>query len=770
MRYLPWLAGMGLFSALPAWPQSVATPASPNAELAEVVVTAQRRTENLQDVPLSVQAFDQTALTQGGIKNLTDLVQRTPGVDITGNVPGNAVITIRGVAPIGGLPTTAMYIDDVPVTGIINSSYTGSPNPLINDTASVEVLKGPQGTLYGDSAMGGAVKFISNRPDANAFSGHANIEGDSTENASGSYEASGTLNAPLIAGKLALRSSFAYRRDGGYIDNVSPFTGDVTGTNVNVYKTVAARVALGITPDDSLSIVPALLYQRGQGDDRSYTTSSIPGPGPAPSYFNTAGLSAFEKMTYQPEPSTDRMSLATLTIEKHFGGADLTAVSGYFDRVNYEVTDATPYVLGALQGSPLYAPFANLLTTSYTTNTTQTFSQEVRLASHDSTAAFKWTAGVFFSDQRFNFYQPVVSAGLTSNLSALFGPGTTLATLVPGALPNDDVFLGNTTTETHQYAIFGEVSYQLTQTLKLTLGARAFALRQSEDRNADGFFNGGPTSDHPPSSSFHGVDPRIIVDYKVTSDNLLYASASEGFRPGIVNSSIPLTRCAADLAALGRTSVPSGAQPDSLWSYEIGSKNDFFSDHLRINAAAFQMNWKKIQLSVSLPTCGFGFEDNVGGARIRGTEISIDQQLAKGLTVGADATYIDAVITSAIPDVTFRAGDQLPDTPKQWVTAYTEWQGVYAGNVHGFVRADYQWRGDSVRDASSQSSLANYRYNGWSVANVNLGANWDKFELRLFVDNVFNKDPPIDFTNSWGQWRISTLRPRTVGLNLGINF
>jgi iron complex outermembrane recepter protein len=769
MRHLRWLIGMIAFSSAPAWPQTAVVPAGEGAELSEVVVTAERRSENLQDVPLSVQVFDQATLSQSGIRNITDLVQRTPGVDITGNIPGNAVITIRGVAPIGGLPTTAMYIDDVPVTGIINSSYTGSPNPRINDTASVEVLKGPQGTLYGDSAMGGAIKFISNRPDANAFAGHFNVEGDSTQNGSGSYEATGTVNTP-IADKVALRTSFAYRRDGGYIDNVSPFTGQVNGENVNVYKTVAARVALGITPDDTLSIIPALLYQRGQGDDRSYSTSSIQGPGPAPSYFNTSGLSTFQKMTYQPEPSTDRMTLATLTIEKHFGGVDLTAISGYFDRVNYEVTDATPYVLGAVQGSPLFAPFSNVLTTSYTTNTTQTYTQEVRLASHDSSSPFKWTGGVFFSDERFNFYQPVVSAGLTSNLAAEFGPGTTLATLVPGALPNDNVFLGNTTTETHEYAIFGEASYQIVEALKVTLGARAFALRQSEDRTADGFFNGGPTADHPPSSSFHGIDPRVIVDYKITADNLVYASASEGFRPGVVNSTIPVSRCAADLAALGRSSVPTGAQPDSLWSYEVGSKNNFLSDRLRVNAAAFQMNWKKIQLDVELPTCGFGFEDNVGDARIRGTEISIDGQLAKGLTAGVDATYIDAVITSAIPDVTFRAGDQLPDTPKEWFTVYTKWEGVYIGNVHGFARADYQWRGEAVRDASIQSNLANYRYDGWSVANVNIGADWDKYELRLFVNNVFDKDPPIDFVNSWGQWRISTLRPRTVGLNLGINF
>jgi iron complex outermembrane receptor protein len=768
---LAYVVGMFLFAAVPsAWPQSIGAPQHANSELEEVVVTAQRRVENLQDVPLSVQAFDQTALTQGGIKTINDLVLRTPGVDVSGNIPGNAVITIRGVAPIGGLPTTAMYIDDVPITGIINTSYTGSPDPRINDTASVEVLKGPQGTLYGDSAMGGAVKFISNRPDASAFSGHFNLEGDSTQDAADSYEASGTVNAPIIDNKLALRTSFAFRRDGGYLDNVSPFTGDVNGDNVNVYKTAAARVALGITPDDTLTIIPAVLYQRGSGADRSYSTDNIPGPGPAPSYFSTASLSPFEKMTYQPEPSTDRMTLTTLTMEKHFGAADLTAISGYFDRVNYEVTDATPYVLGALQGSPLYAPFSNLLTTSYTTNTTQSFTQEVRLASHDSSARFNWTGGVFFSDERFNFYQPVVSPGLTSNLAAAFGPGTTLQTLVPYALPNDQVFLGNTTTETHQYAVFGEASYALTQALKLTVGARAFSLRQSEDRTAAGFFNGGTTSDHPPASSFHGVDPRVILDYKVTADNLLYASASEGFRPGIVNSTIPVSRCAADLAALGRTSVPEGAAPDSLWSYEIGSKNSFLSDHLRVNAAAFQMNWSKIQLDVSLPTCGFGFEDNVGTARIHGTELSIEGQLARGLTAGVDATYIDALITSAIPDVTYRTGDELPDTPKQWYTVFAEWQALYAGSVRGFVRTDYQWRGDSVRDASIQSSLANYRYNGWAVANVNVGAEWAKFQLRLFVANVFNKDPPIDFVNSWGQWRISTLRPRTVGLNLGIKF
>lgn len=753
-----------------AWSQSSGGSQEPSSKLAEVIVTAQRRTQNLQDVPLSVQAFDQKALTQGGINTIADLALRTTGVDISDNIPGNAVITIRGVAPIGGLPTTAVYIDDVPVTGIINSMYTGSPNPIINDIARVEVLKGPQGTLYGDSAMGGAIKFISNQPDAAAFSARFNLEGDSTRDAAGSYEASGTVNTPLIDNKLALLSSAAYRLDGGYIDNVSPITREVNGENVNVYKTVAVRVALGITPNESLTIIPSVLYQRGSGADRSFSTADITPIGPSPAYLSTAFLSPLEKETYQPEPSVDRMTLTSVRIEKHYGGTDLTAISGYFDRVNYEVTDATPYVIGALQGTPLYPPFSSLLTTSYTWNTTKTFTQEVRLASHDPSDVFKWTAGAFFSDDYYNFYQPVITAGLTSALASAFGPGVTLQTLVPYALPNDQVFLGNTTTRTREYAIFGEASYAATRKLTVTLGARAFVFRQSLERSAQGFFNGGTTSDNPPPSTFKGVDPRVIVAYKLTPHNLVYASASEGFRPGEVNTTIPLSRCAADLATLGRTSVPSGAGPDSLWNYEVGSKNSFLSDHLRVNAAAYQMNWRDIQLDVSLPTCGFGFTDNVGAARIRGTEVSIDEQIVRGVTAGVDATYLDAVITSAIPDVTYRVGDELPDTPKEWLTAYAEWQGFYAGRIHGFVRVDYQWRGNAVRAASSLSMLPNYRYGGWAVANLNVGAGSGKVQVRLFVNNVFNKLPAIDFLDQWGQWRVSTLRPRTFGVNVGTEF
>jgi iron complex outermembrane recepter protein len=739
-------------------------------ELQEVLVTAQRRTENLQSVPLSVQAFDEAALTREGIKDLADLVKRTPGVDLQANLPGNSVISIRGVVPIGGLPTTGLYLDDVPISGVINTNYTGSVDPHIYDMAGVEVLKGPQGTLYGDSAMGGAVKFTFNRPDATSFEGRANAEVASTDDAAGSQEVSGVLNAPMVQDKLALRVSATWRLDGGYLDNVSPYTRRIDGENVNVDRTAAARVALGFTPTDTLTIGLSFLHQRLSAADRSYQTADVP-PTRAPSFESTAYLLPLEKQTFQPEPLTDRLDLTTLTIERRFSAMTLTAISGYLTRGHEVDTDPTGYVLGALQrNATVYPAFANTLTTSYNTYETHTFTQEIRLASADTSTRLKWTAGVFYSDWTNEGQQSVLTPGLTKNLAALFGPGVTLHTFLPSALPTDQLFFFASETENREYAAFGEAKYEVTPHVAVSLGARAYDLRQSLESTGEGYFNGGDTSVSPQSDSFRGVNPRFIAEYKFDEEHMLYASASEGFRPGTVNSPVPASSCEHDLAALGRTSAPDGAKPDSLWNYEIGSKNTFFGDRIRANAAAFQMDWSDVQLSVSLPTCGFSFTGNVGSARIRGGEFGFDAQVTQSLALGVQSTYLNAVITNAAPDVQYRAGDELPYTPKQWYAAYGEWRTKSLYSIDVFARADYEWRGNSVRAASVLNNLPNYAYQSWDVVNLNVGAERGKWQVRLFLDNALNKNPTIDFYNLWGQWRTSTLRPRTIGLNLGVKF
>jgi iron complex outermembrane recepter protein len=562
----------------------------------------------------------------------------------------------------------------------------------------------------------------------------------------------------------------SYRADGGYINDVSPITRLITYPDSNQYTAVAGKIAFAYTPNDSLTIIPAVTYQHDFDADEPYSTPPVPIQGTHPSQLTTSFLSPFQNETYEREPSDDRMTLATLTIEKHFSAVDITSVTGYLKRQFFELTDVTPYVLGAFQGSNLYTAFSNLLTPSYAYDSTKSLTQEIRVSSRDRASALKWTGGLFYSSQSFRFYQPVVTPGLTQNLVAEYGPGTTLQTLEPSALPNDTVFLGDTTSTIEEYAAFGEASYNLTDALQLTLGARAFQLREGLLRSAEGFFNGGFSSDHPPDVNFNGVDPRLILDYKISRDNLIYVSAAEGFRPGLVNVSIPLDVCKSDLAALHLTAPPPGAKPDSLWNFELGSKNTLLDGRLRVNSAVYQENWKDIQLAVQLPTCGFSFNANVGQARIRGGELAIDAEPILGLTIGASATYLNAVITEAVPDVVYRTGDELPNTPRQWYTAYTEYEHAITPTVQGFVRADYQRRGDAVRDPSAQSYYSNYVYHGWDVANINFGATQGPWTARLFVNNIFNRDPPIDYTIIWSAWRTSTLRPRTLGLNIGRSF
>jgi iron complex outermembrane receptor protein len=745
-----------------------------NQGLEEIIVTAQRRSENIQIVPMSVQAIDERVLNEIGAKNLSDVLQQTTGVLMTGGIsPGASIIAIRGIYPIGGLPTTAMYLDDIPITGAI-TGYSNSPDPQVNDTARVEVLEGPQGTLYGDSAMGGAIKFISNSPDPTSSSGHAYVEGSTTKNGAASGAGALTLNEPLIANELAVRASVSYRDDGGYLDNVSPFSHEVNDKNENGDQAIASRIAFAFTPDSSLSVTPAFLYQRNHVDATPSATAPVPAAPAAPG-FSTAFLTPYQSENYLPEWTTDQVSLTSLNVNKQLGFANLASITGYLDRYLQHVTDTTGYTLGALFGSGLYSFFAPTPTTptpvpSFFYARTRQLTQEIRLSSSDSTSPFQWTVGAFFENQAFYERQPVYAEGLTANIVAQTGAGNTLATFVPGSLPSDEVYTGDSWSYTKQYAGFGEFSYQITQALKATVGARVFQLQQSGNEDANGFFNGGPSAETFPVQKFTGVDPRFVTEYKITSDNMLYVSASKGFRPGQINGPIPATLCKSDLAALGLTSAPAGAKPDSLWNYEIGSKNEFFDGHLRINGAAFQMNWSDIQLTVGLPTCEFSFQANVGDARVRGAEFDVAVEVLHGLTAGGGGNFLSTEITSVLPDVQFKVGDELPFAPHQFYQGYIEYSHTLPGSVVGTIRGDYSWHGTSVRGASALSDQPGFIYPSYGLANINIIAERGNWSTRLYVHNVTNEYGPTDTGQIFGTERVSPLRPRTIGLSVSTKF
>jgi iron complex outermembrane recepter protein len=741
-----------------------------NATLEEVIVTAQRRPENLQDIPMSITAFDSQEITEAGMESYRDIAVRTPGVDVTGARAGSGVTTIRGIGPIGGGPTTAYYLDDVPITGgTLAGGLTGEAEPAFIDTARVEVLKGPQGTLYGNSSMGGAIKIVSNLPDASAFSARISVGAATTQDAAGSDRVAGTINVPLVQDILALRISADYRLDGGYIDNVSPVTNEINRYNANTDRNAASHLALAFKPDDTLSIIAAVLYQRLTTDAEPLSTLNIPGPGPTPTYQSTATLKPLEMQTWEPETSKDTIVLPSLTINKHFAWFDLTSITGYYDRHVTATDDVTPFVLGAFQGA-YDNVFNGTLSNQINVTSQEQITQEVRISSRDNTAPLKWTAGIFYQNDPEKSNDNVYTTPLTTHIVAAYGPGMTLANLIPGSLPNDTTYIHNLPRTIREEAIFGEVSYDITNALGVTVGARAFQLSQDQALIADGLFNGGPTSNSS-KATFHGVDPRYVVNYKITPDHLVYVSAAEGFRPGQVNAPFSIPLCAKDLANLGLTSVPDGSNPDTLWNYELGSKNTFFEKRLRVNVAAFQMNWTNIQLSVNLPDCGQSFQSNVGKARVRGGEASVEGEIIRDLTVGVSMSYLETAITELNAGVTsFVVGDQLPNTPKQWYSGYFRYAHVLSGSVRGILGGDYEWRGNSVRDSSINSDQPYYRYQGWGVGNLNAGVEWSTWDVRMYLNNVFNGRPTIDYESDWGLWRTSTLRPRTLGINFGKRF
>lgn len=759
-----------------AWSQTVSQSNASDTGLTEVVVTAQRRTEDLQNVPLSVQAIDEKELTEANIRDIRDIALKTPGVDLVSVQPGNAVLSVRGVYPIGGGPTTALYLDDVPITGAISGGYANSPEPLIADTARVEVLKGPQGTLYGDSALGGALKYVTNLPDASAFSGHANVEASTTDDAAGSRAANATFNVPLVSNTLALRMSGSYRDDGGYLDNVSPYTHQITGVNVNEFTAQAARIALAFTPNDTLSIIPALTYQGYHTADRPYASvpgsELLPGSGPQPPFWMTTGLQPYQMEIASSEPSSDYFYLGDITVQKKFATAVLTSISSYYKRSDDVTTDPTAFIDGVITGSApvVVNAFYPIPTNSYFDGNEDDLTEELRLASNDTQSRFQWTVGAFARRQHFYSTQNIISHGLTANLASEVGPGTTLADYLPGALPNDTIYANQQASYVNNIAAFGELGYNLTDALKITAGVRVYQLSQKSTTAADGWLAGGPSTSDLGTQTFRGNTPRFVADYKVTSDNLVYASASKGFRQGELNSPVPVPLCSADLAKFGLTQVPLGVKPDSLWNYEVGSKNEFFGGRLRVNGAVYQMDWTDVQLQVSLPHCQYGFNENAGDARVRGGELSVDAQIVESVTVGLAYNHTDAVITSIFPNALYQVGDELPFAPKYMATGYAEYSHTFPRGVRGYIRADYMKRGDGVRDASVNSDLPWYIEHGWDEAGASVGAEWASWNVRLFVRNAFNKSADVDYINYWGQWRDAPQRPRTIGLNVGTKF
>lgn len=743
----------------------IASPIAGEVE-GDIVVTARKTNERLQDVPISINAVTGAQLRERGAVDVKDVLRSIPGFSFSGVERGLSNYNIRGVSTVASSPTVGIYLDDISLVTVA-TSFSGAFDPVFFDMERLEVLKGPQGTLYGGSSMGGAIKYVSARPDLARVGGSAAAGIATTAHGDASYNTEVVINLPIVTDKLAVRVGGYYHHDGGYIDNVpaltvlnpnrsstaspvyTPFAFNSLSTRAeddqNSGNTYVGRVSLLWRPDPSWTILPAVYYQ-------DYKLAN-----PSQFFINEPKLTSSYRIA---QPTHDRAGIYSLDVEKDLGPVRVTSLTAYFDR-KVDFTRDYSFFIGGL-----VVPLATNTSTNLSASRTKTFSEEFRLSSNTSPASqLQWVVGLYYSHQKDNLYQIVTTPGATPVLGTEVG------------------YLGDTTTQIDQYAAFGEGSYELFRGFSVTAGARLFQIKQRLDLLGNGPLNGGLTQTVGQRSNEKGFNPKLGVSYKLDQSELIYASAAKGFRPGGPNRfKVNPTLCAADLARLGLTSAPDTFKSDNLWSYELGTKNQFAGNRIMVNGAAFYTDWKKIQQSISLTNCGFAFTGNAGNAHIKGAEIEGRINLTRIFQVGGTGTYTDAKIVGAAAGTAALDGDEVQAVPKWMASAYASASLPLNARWGLQLRAEYQYQSEARRQFGSVQAVtfanavrgtipnaAEFR-ESYSVVNAFATLSNMPTEIRLYMNNLFDARPYIDTDLGIGSARSTTIRPRTIGVEVRRRF
>jgi iron complex outermembrane recepter protein len=728
----------------PSFAQSPGANASGEA-LAEIVVTATKRNERLQDVPVSIIAETGIELEHRGATQLQDIINNTPGLNNPGSGGGNSTnLTIRGVTTGTDLglkqSTVALLYDDMPIDPVGQGG--GASNLRVVDIERVEVLRGPQGTLFGSGSLAGALRYITNKPDLSQFSGSMEVTGAETKTGAPSFSGYAVLNAPIIQNELGIRLVAYDYDDGGWIANL--LTGQA---NSNPTKTDGARLAIAAKPTDQFSANLTLTYQ----DSRDYNgedggSLAVKPPGTGFSGQVTDGIN-----NYIIELKS---TIAALTLQYDWDSLTFTSVSTYHDRKsNLYGTDAYFVPLTALiaTGGANIIPGITQDTSGIDGNI---YTQELRLASHGE-GNFKWTAGAFFlhasqgggQEARSDAIIPIIGSDNIVDLIYHFGQ--------------------------QEVAAFGEAPYTFADKWDLTGGARVSHYMVSAQIDTGGYI---PVfsilqSDYA-HTDFHDlgtpVDPRVSLAYRLDPDLTLYTQVARGYRVGGVN----LT---SDVG--GRNTPPSYA-PDSLWNYEIGAKGRMFDGRLTYSTDFYYIDWKNIQ--VSLQNQLGNYTGNASEARLYGVEFQVDAKPVSWLLLGAAFQLSKNEISKNDPTVSRPAtglvgvqdGDVLPAAPEAQASTYAEVDFPVAG-YQGYVRATASYLGDEWTDFEHNGT----KFGGFAQESVRAGVNFGSYEAVLFVNNLSNSQGatgaldaqlagPVILNNQ----ELFRIRPRTVGVTLRAKF
>lgn len=733
-----------------------------------IVVTAQRRGENLQDVPISITAVSGEALERQGVKSIADITRIVPGVELNNVGNNRTAISIRGIRATSGSSTTGIYLDDVAIQSRIQGYGGGNTYPRVFDLERIEALRGPQATLFGAGSQGGTIRFISPTPSFTDYSGLARAEISTTQYGAMNYEGGVAVGGPIIVDKIAARGSLWYRKSGGWIDRYDYNSGQITKKNANSGDALTAKLELALALTENITIRPSIYYQEENTDDLSEYSPHLSDP--------EEGVYRLGHL--QASPSKEHFVVPTLKMEADLGAASLVSVTAWLDRRNRSAIDYNSYNRGILLRRWQAPPGATGLSTF--DNTQRAFSQEIRLQSASSQSDLQWVIGLFYQNARQNYTQVIEDPTIAAEFLGATGIplDNVLGPLVNGTILYDqDPFLARD----KQYAIFGQVDWRILDRLTLTVGARYAKTKVSIEAGFVGPYAGGAAYTDRGSQEEKPFTPKFGVKYDIDDDNNIYATISKGFRVGGYNPR-QFAVCKPQLVALGLGDInPAQFDSDSVWNYEVGTKNRLFDRRLTLNSSAYILKWKNIQQPVTL-TCGGNFLDNLGSATIKGFDVQAELRPIDPLAIGLSVAYTHArfdetafVSDAQVPGTQpVTEGDRLQGPPWR-ITANVQYDFDVAG-MKSYLRADYQYA-----SREPQSVYTNNPLNGLSFVpgyyiqrpnefvSLRAGTELDKLSLSLFVDNLFNETAPL----SQGRaapgvvpiiYRASGYRPRTVGL------
>ncbi|GLI97074.1 TonB-dependent receptor [Sphingobium sp. BS19] len=702
-----------------------------------IVVTAQRRTENLQDVPIAITAFGTEKLDQLQVQKFEDYARYLPSVSYQTSGPGSAKVYFRGVASgenanhSASQPSVGIYLDEQPITTI-----QGALDINVYDIARVEALAGPQGTLYGSSSQAGTIRIITNKPDATKFEAGGDFELNSVAKGGEGYVAQGFINTPFND-NIALRVVGWYKKDAGYIDNIAgsltfPSSG-ITMNNApyvekdyNDVTTYGGRAALKIDLDDNWTVTPQIMGQK-QKSNGSFAVES--------------GLGDLQTMQFNPEGAKDNWYQAALTIEGKIGTWDVTYAGSYLKRKVTTNSDYADYSYFydklAGYGNYFYDNNGDLVNPNQYIQGIDRFtkqSHELRFAS-PADAVVRFVGGAFYQRQTHNIRQNYIIDNIADSLT------------VPGTASN--IWLTEQYRVDRDYAVFGELTADVTDKLAVTFGTRIYKY----DNSLVGFFGysagyssrtgvaacfaptivaGSPCTNLDKSTKDTGFLHKINATYKFTPDALVYFTTSRGYRPGGINRRGDLPPYSADF----------------IDNYEAGWKTSWAGDRIRFNGAIYQLNWQDLQISI-LGANGLTQIQNAGKARIRGFEAELWTRPADGLTLSSSISYNDAKLTKAycgVDDATgcpagevlAPKGTRLPVTAKVKANAVVRYEfPIGSMNVH--MQAAGIYEGRRTTDLRPLQGGIKGDLPAYATLDTSIGVSSGMWTAEIFATNLLDK-------------------------------